>query len=58
MNEDHLTEKEALKQAKAEGIEFEDHYTFDGAEKEYETKEDAKADADGKPVVQVRRIKQ
>lgn len=55
--DDHLSETDALEQAKANGIEFVDFYTFEGASKEYETREDAEKDADGKLVHEARRQK-
>lgn len=55
--DEHLTEEDALAQAAEEGIEFEDFYSFEGAEKEYPTAAAAKKDAAGKPIMQVRRQK-
>lgn len=49
-----LTEAEALKQAKAEGIEFVDHFIVDGDETKYATIEEAKEVAGKKNITQVR----
>lgn len=57
MQEDKLTEKQALARAKEEGIEFVDFYTFDGATVEYLTEKEAEKDANGAPILQARRQK-
>lgn len=55
--DDHLTEEEALAQAKAEGIEFVDAFMVEGEAKEYKTAKLAEKHADGRNVIQVRRRK-
>lgn len=52
--DEKLTEKEALAQAKAEGIEFRDYWTVEGEDTQYETEEEAKEAAGDKPVLQHR----
>jgi len=53
----HISEKKALAQAKEEGIEFVDHYTFEGTSEKYDTAKEAEKHADGKPIMQVRERK-
>lgn len=52
--DEKLTEEEALKRAKAEGIEFVDYFTVEGDETQYATKEEAEENSNGKPIAQVR----
>ena len=54
-NKDHLTEKQALAQAKKDGIEFIDEFKVEGSDKVYETKEATEKAAKGKNVIQSRR---
>lgn len=54
-DEGHLTEEEALAQAKADGIEFDDYWTIEGDElSKYDTEELAKEEAGDRAVVQHR----
>lgn len=55
---DHIEEKDAVKQAKKDGIEFVDHFLVEGDETKYETREEAEKAADGKNITQVRERKQ
>jgi hypothetical protein len=56
--DEKLTEKEALAQAKADGIEFVDEYHIEGKSKIYSTRAAAqKAASKGDNVVQTRRRK-
>lgn len=57
--DDKLTEKEALREAKEQGIEFVDEYTIEGDEDNviYETEAEAKAEAGKRNVIQTRRQK-
>ena len=52
--DEHLTEKQAIAQAKAEGLTFIDSYQVEGDSTHYKTKQEAEAQAKGKPVFQVR----
>lgn len=58
--DEHLTEKKALEQAKAEGIEFVDSFTIEGDEKrrEFKTRAAAEKEADGRNIIQTRTRKQ
>ncbi len=50
----HLTEEEALEQARQDGIEFVDSFSFEGSDEVFETREGAEAAAKGKNVIQTR----
>lgn len=52
--DDKLTEKEALAQAKDEGIEFIDSWQVEGDDTFYPTEAEAKKKAKGKPITQRR----
>lgn len=57
--DDKLTEKQALAQAKEQGIEFVDEFTIEGDEDRvvYETEAEAKAEAGKRNIIQTRRQK-
>lgn len=52
--DEKLTEKLAIKQAKSENLGFRDFWTIEGDLTEYETQKQAEKKANGKPVIQNR----
>lgn len=56
--DEHLSEEDAIKQAKKDGIEFVDWFTVEGDDTRYETEEEAREAAGDKNVLQHRERKQ